>query len=81
MSVRGVQEAPFRVLVGANMPAVLIEMGFVSNESDERRLRSAQFQNAVADALTDSVLRFRSYVESAGDPRTDVSDGTRGRDQ
>ena len=86
MGVRGVQEAPFRVLVGANMPAVLIEMGFVSNESDEQRLRSAQFQNAVADALTDSVLRFRSYIESVGDLLSDVSDGAqpdapRGRDQ
>ena len=68
MSTRGVQEAPFRVLVGANMPAVLIEMGFVSNAGDEQRLRSAQFQNAVVDALTDSVLRFRSYIEAIGDP-------------
>ncbi len=72
MSTRGVQEAPFRVLVGANMPAVLIEMGFVSNESDEQRLRSAQFQNAVVDALTDSVLRFRSYIETVGDPLSDA---------
>ena len=66
MSTRGVQEAPFRVLVGANMPAVLVEMGFISNPEDEQRLSSARFQNAVVEALVDSILRFRLYVESAG---------------
>jgi len=75
MSSRGVQEAPFRVLVGANMPAVLIEMGFVSNEGDEQRLRSARFQNAVVDALTVSILRFRSYVETVGDPLVGAGNG------
>jgi N-acetylmuramoyl-L-alanine amidase len=69
LSTRGVQEAPFRVLVGANMPAVLVEMGFISNPEDEQRLSSARFQNAVVDALVDSILRFRRYVESAGEPQ------------
>ena len=63
MSTRDVQKAPFRVLVGANMPAVLIEMGFISNPDDERRLASARFQNAVVDALVASILRFRDYLE------------------
>lgn len=71
MSTRGVQEATFRVLVGANMPAVLVEMGFISNPEDEQRLGSARFQNAVVDALVDSILRFRRYVESAGEPQVD----------
>ena len=31
MSPRAIQQAPFRVLVGANMPAVLVELGFISN--------------------------------------------------
>jgi N-acetylmuramoyl-L-alanine amidase len=73
MSTRGVQEAPFRVLVGANMPAVLIEMGFISNQDDEQRLRSTQFQNAVVNALTDSVLRFRSYIETVSAPLSDTT--------
>ena len=66
MSPRDVQEAPFRVLVGANMPAVLVEMGFVSNARDEQRLASARFQNAVVDALIGSILRYRNYVQTAG---------------
>ena len=72
MSSRDVQQAPLRVLVGANMPAVLIEMGFVSNETDEDRLQTARFQDAVVDALIDSILRFRSYVELVGYPVTNT---------
>ena len=80
MSTRGVQEAPFRVLVGANMPAVLIEMGFVSNEGDEQRLRSVQFQNAVVDTLTDSILRFRSYIETVRDTLSEATDSNQDSD-
>ena len=36
---RGVHTAPFYVLIGANMPAVLAEIAFVSNPEDERRLK------------------------------------------
>tara|TARA_B100001123_G_scaffold163074_1_gene187916 strand:- start:27357 stop:28784 length:1428 start_codon:yes stop_codon:yes gene_type:complete len=72
MSSRDVQQAPLRVLVGANMPAVLIEMGFVSNETDEERLQTTRFQDAVVDALIDSILRFRSYVELVGYPVADT---------
>ena len=64
MSPRNVQEAPFRVLVGANMPAVLVEMGFVSNARDEQRLTSARFQTAVVDALVGSILRYRDHVQA-----------------
>ena len=74
MSSRDVQQAPLRVLVGANMPAVLIEMGFVSNETDEERLQTTRFQNAVVEALVDSILRFRSYVELVGYPAANTED-------
>ena len=40
MSPRAIQQAPFRVLVGANMPAVLVEMGFISNPEQEKQLAS-----------------------------------------
>ena len=45
MSPRAIQQAPFRVLVGANMPAVLVEMGFITNPEQERQLGSDGFQN------------------------------------
>ena len=74
MSSRDVQQAPLRVLVGANMPALLIEMGFVSNETDEERLQTTRFQDAIVDALVDSILRFRSYVELVGYPVANTQD-------
>ena len=63
MSSRAIQQAPFRVLVGANMPAVLVEMGFISNPVQERQLTSDQFQRAVVDALVASIIRFRDYLQ------------------
>ena len=45
MSPRAIQQAPFRVLVGANMPAVLVEMGFITNAEQEKQLASEAFQN------------------------------------
>jgi N-acetylmuramoyl-L-alanine amidase len=55
---RGVKQAGFRVLVGAFMPAVLIELGFISNPAEERLLGSAAFQTQAATAIADAVDRF-----------------------
>jgi len=57
------QRAPMRNLAGANMPAVLIEMGYLSNEEEERLLTSNDFQNSFALALTEAVAAFRDHVE------------------
>lgn len=59
MSARPLQEAPFRVLVGANMPAVLVEMGFITNPAQEKHLTSDAFQSLLVQALVDSIVRFR----------------------
>lgn len=59
MSPRAIQQAPFRVLVGANMPAVLVEMGFLSNAEQEKQLASEGLQSALAQALADAIVRFR----------------------
>ena len=59
MSPRGLQQAPFRVLVGANMPAVLVEMGFISNPDQEAQLTSTTFQNAIVSGLLRSIIRYR----------------------
>ncbi len=55
---RGIKQAPFRVLVGATMPAVLLEVAFISNPEEEKRLRSPEFQQTVADAVARAVARF-----------------------
>ena len=61
MSPRAIQQAPFRVLVGANMPAVLVEMGFITNPNQERQLSSDGFQTSVVQALVESIVRFRDH--------------------
>lgn len=55
---RGVKQAGFRVLVGALMPAVLVEMAFLSHAQEARMLASRGFQDRVASSLADSVDRF-----------------------
>jgi N-acetylmuramoyl-L-alanine amidase len=59
MSPRAIQQAPFRVLVGANMPAVLVEMGFISNAQEEQALAADARQNAIVQSLVDAIVRFR----------------------
>ncbi len=54
----GVKQGPFKVLVGATMPAVLVEVGYLSNRSEERRLRSSSYQAKIADALADAVVNY-----------------------
>ena len=55
---RGIKQAPFRILVGATMPAVLVETAFISNAEEEKKLGSAVFQQSVADAVARAVARY-----------------------
>lgn len=69
IEVRPVDRAPFRVLESANMPAVLVEMGFLTNAAQEKLLSGAEFQTSFAQGLLDALLRFRGYVSGpAGEP-------------
>ncbi len=54
----GAKTALFYVLVSTRMPAILFESGFVSNPDDERRLRTPHYQQVLADALSDAVVRW-----------------------
>lgn len=63
MSPSPVQQAPFRVLVGANMPAVLVEIGYLSNPDEEKALASPAYQDKVAQALLDAITTFRTQLE------------------
>jgi N-acetylmuramoyl-L-alanine amidase len=57
------EAGPFRVLESANMPAVLIEMGYLSNADQETALGGAEFQNTFVQAVMDAVVKFRDYLE------------------
>ena len=60
---RGVKQAPFRVLMGAAMPAVLVEFGFLSNADEEARLNDAAYRGQLADALVAAISRFKAELE------------------
>jgi len=65
---RGVRQAPFVVLIGATMPSILAEIGFVSNPHDEKLLRRTQERQAIAAALLKGVLSYAntlSHVQMA----------------
>jgi N-acetylmuramoyl-L-alanine amidase len=55
---RGVKQAPFVVLTGATMPAILVEVGFLSNPVEEEKLVRPDHQQELAEAIADGVLDF-----------------------
>ena len=65
---RGIKQAPFRVLAGATMPAVLVEVGFISHPEEEKQLRSAAFQESVAVAIAKAVGEFFARRQPATTP-------------
>ena len=71
---RGVHTAPFYVLIGADMPAVLAEIGFVSYPATEKRLKTSSYRNALARSL---FLGVKGYLEALS--RTQTRQLTRSR--
>ena len=70
---RGVKQAPFRVLVGAAMPAVLVEVAFISNAAEEKLLVSDDYQSRVAAAITRGIARYqREREQRSGAARADT---------
>ena len=68
MSPRGPQRAGMRVLTGANMPAALVEMAYLTNPEQAASVRGDEFRNAMADALFEAVARFRTYADEKRTP-------------
>jgi N-acetylmuramoyl-L-alanine amidase len=55
---RGVKQAPFVVLQGVQMPSCLVEIGFITNPAEARRLRSSSERDHIAAAIVDAVVEF-----------------------
>ena len=55
---RGVKKAPFVVLIGANMPSILAEISFLSNPGDERRLKTPDYRQRIAESLYRGISRY-----------------------
>ena len=60
---RGVKQANFTVLQGARMPAILIEIAFLSNVEEASLLGSADFQEKVAKGIVEAVKRFKQRYQ------------------
>lgn len=58
MRSRGVRRARYRVLVGHSRPAVLVECGYLTNATDARRLGASWYQERVAQALVEGIVRY-----------------------
>jgi len=54
----GVKHALFYVLIGAKMPAILVETSFVSNKMEEQRLNSSKYQDTISDGVVQGVRHF-----------------------
>jgi N-acetylmuramoyl-L-alanine amidase len=56
---RGVKQAGFYVLGGAAMPAILVEIGFVTNPKEERRLKDAKYRDEIARAIFSGLADYK----------------------
>jgi len=59
----GVKQAPFIVLVGAEMPSILVEVSFISNHVEERMLRDQRYLDAIADAIVEGLKKYAQDAE------------------
>ncbi|MGA2712815.1 MAG: N-acetylmuramoyl-L-alanine amidase [Bryobacteraceae bacterium] len=66
---RGVKRAPFVVLIGASMPSVLAEIGFLSNSRDENNLGKPEYRQKVAEALYKGLTRYSQSLSHFDTPR------------
>jgi N-acetylmuramoyl-L-alanine amidase len=71
MQNRGVKTAPFIVLIGANMPSVLAEIGFLSNAKEESLLKRPDYRQKLAEALYKGIEKYAeslSHFQAAVKP-------------
>ncbi len=61
-----VEQAPFVVLKSPDIPSVLVETGFISNSTEEQRLRSSQYQDKIAQALFNGIRLYLKKYASIG---------------
>ncbi len=62
---RGVKQAGFYVLVGASMPSVLVETGFISNRHDAKYISSKKGQENIAEAIFSAIKNYKKFYESS----------------
>ena len=61
---RGVKQSGFHVLVGASMPNVLIEAGFLSNNNEAKLLGQSRYRNKISRAIFAALINFKDRYEN-----------------
>jgi len=61
----GVKQAPFYVLIGAEMPAILVETGFITNPKERRRLLNKKYQENLAEGIVSGIEQYIKSIEQA----------------
>ena len=69
----GVKQAPFVVLIGAQMPSVLTEIAFLTNRTEASLLKQQGYRQQIAQALRDAIVRYRESLKKV----TTVASGAR----
>jgi N-acetylmuramoyl-L-alanine amidase len=62
----GVKQAPFYVLIGAQMPAILVETGFLTNPTEKKRLMTKKYQENVAEGICSGIRAYIKSIDQAG---------------
>jgi N-acetylmuramoyl-L-alanine amidase len=62
---RGIKQAGFYVLVGASMPGVLIETGFITNKNDVKYINSKSGQKKIAESIFSSIVKYKNYYDTS----------------
>ncbi|MFV9690777.1 MAG: N-acetylmuramoyl-L-alanine amidase [Desulfobacteria bacterium] len=60
----GVKQAPFYVLLGAEMPSVLVELGFVSHDKECKRLTMSKYQDQLVNGIVDGIKRYIKKIKA-----------------
>jgi N-acetylmuramoyl-L-alanine amidase len=79
ISNRGVKQAGFYVLGGAAMPAILIEIGFVTNPREERRLKDTKYRDEIARAIFTGLVEYKKAWDQRARASTESAPAARVR--
>jgi N-acetylmuramoyl-L-alanine amidase len=60
----GVKQAPFVVLIGAGMPAILAEVSFLTNKAESALLKNAAYRERLAEALLEGILQYQGSLKA-----------------
>lgn len=61
----GVKQAPFYVLIGANMPSILIEIAFISNKAEENRMRNKYYRSRLIEGVIGGIKQYTRSIKVA----------------